>query len=52
MKVERFNKTIRDKINLYLYSKKTKKYIDVLQDLVYNYNNTLHSKIGMNPIDA
>lgn len=40
MIIERFNKTIRGRIDKYLKLNKTKRYIDVLQDLVDNYNNS------------
>lgn len=42
MLIERFNKTIRGRIDKYLKLNKTKKYIDVLQDLVENYNTSEH----------
>ena len=45
MLVERFNKTIRGRIDKYLKLNKTKKYIDVLQDLVDNYNSSEHAAI-------
>jgi len=38
--VERFNGTIRGKIDNYLATYDTKKYIDVLDKLVSNYNNS------------
>ena len=36
----------------YFYSKGTRKWIDVLDDLVKNYNNTKHSSIMMKPVDV
>ena len=36
----------------YLYSKGTYKWIDVLDELVYNYNNTKHNGILMKPKDV
>ena len=36
----------------YFYSKGTYKWIDILDDLVYNYNNTKHSVILMKPKDV
>jgi transposase InsO family protein len=47
--VERFNKTLRQKIWRYMTFKKTKRYVDVLQDLVKSYNDTIHSSIGLAP---
>ena len=51
-KIERFNKTIRDKINKYLLVKDTKRFIDILPQLIENYNNTKHSSIKMTPNEA
>lgn len=49
---ERFNKTIKDKIIKYMYANQTKRYIDVLPKLVYNYNNSYHRSIKMTPTEA
>ena len=51
-KVERFNKTIRDRIDSYMKINNTNKYIDVLDKIVKNYNNTVHRGINQKPIDA
>lgn len=50
--VERANKTIRQILHKYFVAYNTKKYIDVLQDLVYNYNHTYHRSIKTTPIKA
>ena len=50
-KVERFNRTIRQKITDYMNTNNTNKYIDVLNQLVNNYNNTIHNSIKEKPID-
>ena len=50
--IERFNKTIRGAITKYMTAFKTKSYIGVLDKLVKNYNNTVHSSIGATPADA
>ena len=47
--VERFNRTLKNKMWRYFTHAKTRKYIDVLDDLVESYNNTYHSSIGMAP---
>jgi len=47
--VERFNRTIRDLINKYLTAYQTTRYINVLDKLVHNYNNTYHSGIKGKP---
>jgi len=46
---ERFNRTIRDKISNYMSAYNTKKYITVLDQLVNNYNNSIHSTTKMKP---
>ncbi len=52
MMVERFNRTIRDKLNQYFTGYDTHKWIDVIQNLVKNYNNTVHSSIKKTPVEA
>ena len=47
---ERFNRTIKTRIWHYLTYKNTKRYIDVLQQLVNSYNKSFHRSIGMPPI--
>ena len=49
---ERFVKTIKGKMWKYMTENKTKKIIDVLDDLVNEYNNTEHSTIKMTPTEA
>ncbi len=49
MIIERFNRTIRDKINKYMIAYKTNRFIDVLPELVENYNNSIHSSIKITP---
>ena len=44
--VERFNRTLRTRIEKYLTSTDSTRYIDVLQDLVENYNNTPHRALN------
>lgn len=50
--VERFNRTIKEKMWKYFSANSTNKYIDVLQDLVNQYNNARHRSIKMTPIEA
>ncbi len=47
--VERFNRTIRDKLTMYFSAYNTNHYIDVIDKLIDNYNNTIHSSIKMTP---
>ena len=48
--VERFNRTLKTRMYKYFTANNTKKYIDILQDLVNGYNSTVHSSIKMAPI--
>ena len=50
--VERFNRTLKDRMYKYFTANNTKKWIDVLPKLVANYNNTVHSSIKMKPNDV
>ena len=50
--IERFNRTMKEKMFKYFTAKETNKYIDILQDLVAEYNETIHSSIGMTPSEA
>ena len=47
--VERFNRTLKNKIWKYFTAYSTKRYIDVLDDIVSSYNNSFHSSIKSTP---
>lgn len=47
--VERFNRTIETIISKYQHSRNTNRFVDVLQDIVYNYNHTYHSTNQSSP---
>ena len=47
--VERFNRTLKDRMYKYFTANDTKRWVDVLPDLVYNYNNSYHRSIKMTP---
>ena len=47
--IESFNRTIKRKLGMYMESYKTKRWFHVLDDLVFNYNHTIHSSIGKEP---
>ncbi|KAL6417047.1 hypothetical protein ACFW04_013035 [Cataglyphis niger] len=47
--VERFNRTLKERMWRYFTHKNTRQYIDVLQDIVRAYNHTHHSTIKMQP---
>ena len=50
--VERFNRTLKQKMYRYFTAKRTRRYVDVLPDLVHSYNNTHHRSIGMAPMEV
>jgi hypothetical protein len=50
--VDRLVKTLRGAITKYMTAYKTKSYTGVLDKIVSNYNNTVHSSIGVKPKDA
>jgi len=50
--IERFNRTLKNRIYAYFTSNNTKRYVDVLDDIVDAYNNTRHRSIHMRPIDV
>ena len=41
--VERFQRTLQKKIYTYMQEKQTRRFVDVLPDIVFTYNNTTHS---------
>ena len=49
---ERFIRTIKEKIFKYLSFNKTKRYINVLNDILRNYNNTVHSGTKFKPSEV
>ena len=49
---ERFIRALKSKIDQYMASISKNVYIDKLDDIVYEYNNTYHTTIKMKPIDV
>ena len=47
--IERFNRTIKYKMFKYFSANNTRKFVGVLELLVDNYNNEIHSSIKMTP---
>ena len=47
--VERFIRTLKSRLEKYFVENKTKHWIDVLDQMIKNYNNTPHRSIGMTP---
>ena len=52
--VERFNRTLRERLHRYMTGIPTNRYLDVLQDIVEGYNDTPHTATGFTPneVDA
>jgi len=50
--VERFNRTLKERIWRYFTYTRNKRYIDVLQNIVDAYNRSYHSTIKMAPYDV
>ena len=50
--IERFKRTIKEKMSKYFSANNTRKYVDVLDILVDQCNNTIHSSIKMTPKEA
>jgi len=50
--VERFNRTLKEKMFRYFTHKNTRRYTDVLEDLLHSYNNTYDRSIGMSPLEV
>jgi hypothetical protein len=47
--VERFNRTLREKMQRYFTFKDSNRYIEVLDDIVSSYNNSYHRSIKQTP---
>ena len=50
--IDRFIRSLREKINKYLSMRNTSKYINVFSDIVNNYNDSYHSGIKKAPRDV
>jgi len=50
--VERWNRTMKGKMFKYFITNSSRKYIDILDEFVNRYNNTIHSSIKMTPTEA
>ena len=47
---ERMIQTLKGRLEKFFWQNKTKRYVDILQQVVDNYNNTPHRSIGMAPV--
>ena len=50
--VERWNRTMKERMFKYFSANSTRSYLSILDDLVRQYNTTRHSSIKMTPTDA
>ena len=50
--VERFNQTLKNLLYKYLFYYQTRTFIDVLDQIVNNYNHTVHSATKYRPVDV
>lgn len=47
--IERFNRTLKNKLWRYFTARNTHRYVDILADTIQGYNNTYHRSIGTAP---
>lgn len=47
--IERWFKTFQQKLYRYMYKNNTSSFVDVVQDVVRSYNNTVHGTTGFSP---
>lgn len=50
--IERFHRTLKDRLNTYFTENQTHRWIDILPTIIESYNNTKHSSIKMTPDEA
>ena len=50
--VERFNRTLKTKLFRWFEENNSKRYIEVLPQLLHSYNHSRHRTIGMRPVDV
>jgi hypothetical protein len=50
--IERFNRTLKMKMSKLFDATNSFRYIDVLDDLIYNYNHIVHRMIGVTLAEA
>ena len=46
---ERFIRTLKERLEKFFYSTKSYRWLDILQDFINNYNNTIHTKLSLAP---
>ena len=50
--VERFNRTIQNRLHRWFTKNKSQRWVDVLSDMTDAYNNTYHRSIKMKPVEV
>ena len=50
--IERWNRTMKERMFKYFTANSTRRYVDVLDGMVTRYNNARHSSIKMTPVEA
>jgi 2-oxoglutarate dehydrogenase complex dehydrogenase (E1) component-like enzyme len=50
--VERFTRTLKEKMWRYFTEKQTNKWTDILDDLINSYNNSYHTSIKIEPLNV
>ena len=50
--VERFNRTIRERLNKLFTKQGNKKWVSVLPAIVHSYNHSVHRSLGIAPVDV
>ena len=50
--INRFHRTLKGKLDAYFISNNTVKWIDVIDDIIKNYNSTYHTGINVTPKEA
>ena len=50
--VERFNRTLKNKMWRYFTMSTKQKWTNVIQDIVYSYNHSVHRTLGCKPVDV
>lgn len=50
--VERFNRTLKERMWKYFTAHNTHRYVDIVQDLVKGYNYSYHKSIQMKPSEV
>lgn len=49
---ERFNRTVRERLKRYFNEYATLRWIDAIQDIAYALNHSVHSTLGVRPVDV